>query len=111
MMTPLLKLLRELLSEDGVIIISIDDNELASLTLLLDEIYNDGHLATFVWRKRIGSSMSNDWISSDHEYLLVYSKNREIVKILGDEKDMSKYNMPDINGSLQDAPNGGMTKT
>lgn len=98
MMTPRLKLLRELLSEDGVIIISIDDNELASLTLLLDEIYNDGHLATFVWRKRIGSSMSNDWISSDHEYLLVYSKNREIVKILGDEKDMSKYNMPDING-------------
>lgn len=98
MMMPRLKLLRELLTEDGVLLISIDDNEFSNLSNLLEEIMQGGHVATFVWRRRIGSSMSGDWISADHEYILAYSLNPEMLTILGDERDMTKFNIPDGEG-------------
>jgi adenine-specific DNA-methyltransferase len=98
MMMPRLKLLKELISEDGVLLISIDDNEVANLKCLLDEIFQGGHVATFVWRRRIGSSMSKDWISADHEYILAYSLNPEMVNIHGDDRDMTKFNIPDGKG-------------
>ena len=99
MMTPRLKLLKELLSEDGVICINIDDNEVHRLRMLLDEIFGfDKHLASFVWRRRVGSSLASSWVSTDHEYILVYSKNPENVTILGDERDLEKYSIPDGTG-------------
>jgi len=99
MMWPRLRLLHELLTDKGVVLISIDDNEVKSLCLMLDEIYGrDGFLATFIWRRRIGSSMSMDWVSTDHEYVVAYSKNAESVDILGTERDMAKYNIPDGHG-------------
>lgn len=53
MMLPRLKLLHKLLAEDGAIFVSIDDNELASLCLVLSEIFGDrNHIATFIWEKR-----------------------------------------------------------
>src|SRR3990167_694005 len=55
MMTPRLKLLRELLRDDGVIFVSIDENEQHHLRLLMEEIFGEGnHLATFVWAGRGG---------------------------------------------------------
>lgn len=96
MMVPRLKLLRDLLTDDGVLLVSIDENEFATLNLLLDEVFgNDKQLGTFVWRRRIGSSLASSWFSSDHEYVIAYSKNPDQVNILGDERDMSKYSVPD----------------
>jgi adenine-specific DNA-methyltransferase len=76
MMYPRLTLLRKLLKNDGVIFISIDDNEQANLKLLCDEIFGVGNFVTsIVWQAR--QSIQNDTdISVSHEYILVYAKNR-----------------------------------
>lgn len=52
MMLPRLKLLHRLLSDDGVIFISIDDNEMANLKLLCDEIFGSGNFESFIWKKK-----------------------------------------------------------
>jgi len=75
MMYPRLKLLNKLLHEDGVIFISIDDNEYANLKLVCDEIFgNNKHIATNVWQKRY-SRENRQAIGDVHEYVIVYSKN------------------------------------
>ena len=99
MMWPRLRLLHELLEENGVLLVSIDDNEQPLLRAMLNEIFGvEGFLATFVWRRRIGSSMSMDWVSTDHEYVIAYSKQPKLVNVAGSERDMSKYNIPDGTG-------------
>jgi adenine-specific DNA-methyltransferase len=99
MMYPRLKLAKNLLKDDGVCLISIDDNELQNLRLLMNEIFGEKNfIGCFVWRRRVGSSLSSSWLSTDHEYVLAYGKYSEQVVILGDERDMSKYNIPDGTG-------------
>lgn len=99
MMYPRLKLLQKLLTDDGVLLISIDDNEVSSLKMILNEIFGEsGLLGTFVWRRRVTSSMSASWISTDHEYVVAYSKNPDLVDVFGEERDMDKYNIPDGTG-------------
>ena len=94
MMWPRLHLLRELLAEDGVIFISIDDNEQHHLRMLMDEIFGDKSLiAQFVWKKRTGSNDAQNMVSVDHEYVLAYSKEAAILTGVG--KDFSKYSNPD----------------
>jgi adenine-specific DNA-methyltransferase len=92
MMTPRLKLLKELLSEDGTIFISIDDIEAARLKLLCDEIFNEENfIAQFVWKSRQNKDNRNITnVSIDHEYVLVYGK-----RIKGSERDYSQYSNPD----------------
>jgi len=84
MMTPRLKLLRELLNDEGVIFISIDDNELHHLLMLMDEIFGeDKHLGTIVWhRKTQPSYLSKDLIKVT-EYLVVYKKTDKNIKFKG----------------------------
>lgn len=99
MMYPRISVALNILSDNGVLLVSIDDNEYGRLKEMMDEIFGEeGHIATFVWRRRIGSSMSASWISADHEYVLAYSKNPEDVYIKGEERDMTKYNIPDGEG-------------
>lgn len=75
MMMPRLKLLRELLSEDGAIFISIDDIEQHSLRVLLDEIFgNENFVANIVWQKRT-SPDSRVVLGAGHEFVITYSKN------------------------------------
>jgi len=98
-MTPRLKLLKELLTNDGVILISIDDHEFGSLMQLMEEIFGkSGRLATFIWRRRVSSSMASSWVSTDHEYVLAFSLNPEEVWVYGEGRDMSKYNKEDKDG-------------
>ena len=82
MMMPRLKLLRELLSDEGVICISIDDVEIANLVSLLDEIFGpDNKEEIICWRRR--HNQPNDKskaISKVAEFILVYAKNMEILK-------------------------------
>ncbi|MBW1612603.1 MAG: site-specific DNA-methyltransferase [Deltaproteobacteria bacterium] len=96
MMYPRLFLARNLLKDDGVIFVSIDDNEVHNLRLLMNEILGEENfMAQFVWKSRqIVDSRAQTGISNDHEYILVYSKSTNI-RLKGKEIDKSKYSNPD----------------
>ncbi|SFV58847.1 Type III restriction-modification system methylation subunit [hydrothermal vent metagenome] len=94
-MYPRLYVARELLREDGVIFISIDDNEVAQLKLLCDEVFGEENfVANFIWKKRTGSNDAKNLVSSDHEYILCYSKDEETT-LKGIEKKFENYKNPD----------------
>ena len=75
MMYPRLKLLHKLLTEDGAIFISIDDNELINLQFICGEIFGgNNHVNTFIWHTE-GHTDNQDVITHVHEYILCYAKN------------------------------------
>ena len=75
MMYPRLKLLHKLLAEDGAVFISIDDNELANLKLLCDEIFGANNLVTnFIWERKKKPAFLSNQLGSITEYVLCYSK-------------------------------------
>jgi len=74
-MYPRLALLREFLSEDGVIFVSIDDNEVQSLRWIMDEILGPSNfVATVIWQKVYSPKNSAKHFSEDHDYIIVYAK-------------------------------------
>ncbi|EQB2258356.1 site-specific DNA-methyltransferase, partial [Escherichia coli] len=76
---PRLYIARELLREDGVIFISIDENELNQLKTICDEIFGEANfIENIVWNKRIPKN--DKGIGNIHEYILAYAKNNEISK-------------------------------
>lgn len=78
MMYPRLKLLHRLLSDDGAIFISIDDNEQANLRLMCDEIFGGGNLlANVIWQKVYSPRMDSKGFSSSHDFIVVYQKSSE----------------------------------
>ncbi len=78
-MMPRLQLARELLSKDGVIFISIDDNEQAYLKQLCDNIFGeDNMVGTIIWNNATDNNPTN--IAVEHEYILCYSRNKEVVE-------------------------------
>ncbi len=96
MMWPRLQLLKELLADDGVIFISIDDNEVHSLRMVMDETFGEvNFMASFIWKSRqIVDSRPKSGISSDHEYIVAYRKDGQ-VSLMGKESDTEKYKNPD----------------
>lgn len=96
MMYPRLKLLHKLLSNDGVIFISIDDNEAFHLKLVCDEIFgNVNFVAPLIWQSRQSVDARNKTgISNDHEYIFVYKKG-DITAFKGVDKDLTKFSNPD----------------
>ena len=78
MMYPRLKLAKNLLADEGVIFVSIDDNEVANMRLVFDEIYgSENFVATVIWQKVYAPKSSAKHFSEDHDYVLVYAKNAE----------------------------------
>ena len=76
MMYPRLKLLRELLKDDGMIFISIDDGEHNNLEAILKEIFREeNYIANIVWQKVYSPKNQSKRISVDHEYIVAYAKN------------------------------------
>ena len=72
-----LEILRRLLSEDGSIWITIDDNEAHYLKVLCDEMFGRANfVATVVWQKRYAPTNDAEQFSPIHDYILVYAKNR-----------------------------------
>jgi len=71
-----LRLAKNLLSEQGVIFISIDENEFANLVLLCDDIFNSNQLGIFVWQKKYGGGNDSGQIATEHEYVVCYSKQQ-----------------------------------
>ena len=75
MMMPRLKLLRELLREDGLIFVSIDDNEVHHLRCLMDEVFGEENfVATAVWQKVFAPKNTAKYFSEDHDFVLVYAR-------------------------------------
>ena len=96
-----LNLAKELLKREGVIFISIDDIELANLTLLCDSIFGErNHIATMIWKSKSGGANDSASIATDHEYILAYCKNSAYAKIFNDmgAKVTTSYNQEDENG-------------
>lgn len=80
MIYPRLKVARDFLSEDGVIFISIDENELSNLRKVCDEIFGaTNFVATFPWRKRTAKSDVPFGISQDFEWIVVYAKSTSFI--------------------------------
>ena len=99
MVYPRLKLARNLLMDNGVIFISIDDNEAANLKKICDEIFGENNfLAQVVWERAYAPINLKKNFSPSHDYILVYAKNASLVETNGiarnDETD-SLYKNPD----------------
>ncbi len=90
MMTPRLKHLRELLRDDGVIFISIDDNEVHRLRMLMDEIFGeDNFVSVFMWKRKKEISSDSKNVAIQGEYVVCYAKSPTL--ILNNEKLSIKY--------------------
>lgn len=95
-MYPRLYIARELLKDEGVIFISIDDNEVSQLKLLCDEVFGEENFVGESIRKT--KSMTADegtGYNLQHENLLIYSKDKRFVKLRGEQKEYSSYSNPD----------------
>lgn len=89
-----LALARDLLTADGVILVSINDENRAKLELLMDDVFPGRRLGSFVWKTRSGSNdESGGRLSIDHEHVLVYSSPG--FNFNGAVKDFSQYKNPD----------------
>jgi len=77
MMYPRLFLARNLLRQDGVIFVSIDDNEVHNLRLMMNEVFGEENfVAQIVWQKKYGPANDAKFISETHEYILVFARNK-----------------------------------
>jgi adenine-specific DNA-methyltransferase len=96
MMYPRLFVAKSLLRPDGVIFVSIDDNEVKNLRAMMDEVFGEENfLAQFVWKRRQNvDSRTKVGASVDHEYVVCYRRGEQ-GRLRGAEKDMSKYSNPD----------------
>ena len=88
-----LTLARDLLAEDGVILVSINDDQRAILELMLNEALPGMRLGSLVWRTRDTTSAKGGNFSDVHEHILVYAKSQFIFR--GSEKSNKKYKNPD----------------
>lgn len=89
-MYPRLYIARQLLRDDGVIFISIDDNEQANLKLLCDEIFGEENFVScFVWQKKSGGGQAK-YFYEGHEYVLIYCKNKDLLQGLFKIKEKGK---------------------
>ena len=76
---PRLRLLRELLSNDGSIWISIDDDESHYLKVVCDEVYGrQNFVSNVIWEKKYSPQNDAKWLSDSHDHILVYAKNKEV---------------------------------
>jgi adenine-specific DNA-methyltransferase len=94
---PRLVLARELLREDGVIFVSIDDNEVHHLRHLMNEVFGEEEcLAQLVWRKKYGGGKGSQFFVDLHEYILVYSKNQSTLNGFSLERTEQKSKIFDL---------------
>lgn len=96
-----LNLAKNLLTENGVIFISIDDNEQANLKLLCDKIFEEKNfICTFIRKTKSMTGDDGNGLNIQFEYLIAYGKNKSLIKFKGLEKDFTNYSNPDndVNG-------------
>ena len=96
MIYPRLKVARDILTDDGVIFISIDDREISNITKLCDEIFgNSNFVCQFTWKSKLGKVGTTSTISAVHEYILCYAKNVDLVnfEMIVKQSDGRKENL------------------
>lgn len=90
---------KELLSDNGVIFVSLDDNEIAALRVLCDEIFGyQNFVANIIWEKKFSPQNDAKWLSDSHDHILLYAKNKEQwhPNLLSRTEEMDKrYSNPD----------------
>ena len=95
MMWPRLHLLKELLAEDGVIFVSIDDNEQHHLRMMMDEVFGEQNLvANIIWHHRKSSQNDID-ISLSHNHVVCYATNRSLFSFNAGDIEENKFSNPD----------------
>ena len=99
MMMPRLYLAKNLLRQDGVIFVSIDDNEVHNLRLLMNEVFGEENfVASIIWEKKFAPSNDAKWFSDNHDYVLVFSKNKDDWRpnlLERGEEAVKRYRNPD----------------
>lgn len=99
MIYPRLLVARSLLTEDGVIFISIDDNEVRNLRNICDEVFGEGNfVSTLVWERAFSPKNDAKFISNSHDYILMYAKNIDsftIGRLPRTEEANARYSNPD----------------
>lgn len=122
MMYPRLRLLHKLLRDDGIILVSIDDNEQANLKLVLDEIFGSSNAVGPIIQNKMNAKNDTDSIQKNHEFILVYKKtaSAQLLNSTKEEKEVYKegntfYLIKDSittrgeGGELRNRPNLGYT--
>jgi len=99
MIYPRLKLARDLLSDDGVIFISIDDNEVHNLRKICDEIFGTGNFLAQITREAIKGGSQSKYIRVTHDYVIICSKNINDVEFGGVEIEGRILNLQDEKGA------------
>ena len=95
MMYPRVKLAKELLSEDGVIFISMNDNEVAQLKLLCDELFGEkNYIENFCWNKVTTPSSLSSVSRSDIDYILVYQKSSRSKQFYSNKRNIKETDSP-----------------
>jgi adenine-specific DNA-methyltransferase len=100
MMYPRLRLLHELLSDAGSFWMTLDDNEIHRARAIMDEIFGDENfIECITWQKKVSPSNDAQWFSSDHDYILVYAKDKSYWRPnrqeLSEKQKTSFYKNPD----------------
>ena len=103
MMYPRLRMARDLLTEDGAIFISIDDNEVSNLKKICDEIFGERNfIAKFIVNSAPAGTQSSDLIAQQHSYCICYGKNKSLLMFqtikLSEEELLNKYSESDSKG-------------
>jgi len=110
MMYPRLTLARNLLTQDGALVVSIDENEMHALRMLLDEIFGpENHVTDVVWQKKYTRSNDARFFSDNHEYLVIYARNIDALDLKGEPRSDAQnaaYKNPDgdPNGRWKSTP-------
>ena len=99
LMYPRIELLRSLLTEDGSIWVTIDDNESHYLKVIMDEIFGRANfVSNVVWQKKSSAQANSTWLSDSHDHVLVFAKNKTVFrpkKLKRSEKQNSIYKHSD----------------
>ena len=103
MMYPRLRLASNLLRDDGVIFISIDENEITNLKKLCNEVFGEeNYIGSFIWRKKDGGGQAKEHFVIEHEFIVVYQKSQNFVwKDKEELRDVSSYNKHDERGNFK----------
>ncbi|MCX6734912.1 MAG: site-specific DNA-methyltransferase [Candidatus Peregrinibacteria bacterium] len=115
MMYPRVKLLKDLLSDDGAIFVSIDDVEQSNLRALLDDIFGeDNFITNVIWEKNYSPRNDAKYFSASHDFILIYAKskskwNRNL--LLRTEKQNKYYKFDDNDGRGLWRPDNVLVKT
>lgn len=103
MMYPRLRLAANLLRDDGVVFISIDENEISNLKKICNEIFGEeNYIGSFIWRKKDGGGQAKEHFVIEHEFVVVYQKSQQFAWYDKQEiRDISQYNKNDERGNFK----------